>query len=91
MTRSLSVAYLKSHLSAVLGSVSGRGDRVVIRKRGKAVATLVPVDAVLADTPNGFLALVGRFADAPELANELAKVVKERRHQKPGRAIRLRR
>lgn len=46
MTRSLSIAYFKAHLSEVLGGVARRGDRVTINKRGRPVATLVPPEAV---------------------------------------------
>ena len=91
MTRSLSIAYLKAHLSEVLGGVARRGDRVTINKRGKPVATLAPPDAVLPERPKGFLGLVGLFADAPELANELDRIVRDRRTQRRGRTPRLKR
>lgn len=89
MTRSLSIAYLKAHLSEVLTGVARRGDRVTINKRGKPVATLVPPDPVSADRPKGFLGLVGLFAEAPELSDELDRIVRERRMQRKGKAPKL--
>jgi prevent-host-death family protein len=89
MTRSLSIAYLKAHLSEVLGGVARRGDRVTINKRGKPVATLAPPDPEPAARPRGFVALAGLFADAPELSDELDKIVRNRRSQRKGRLPKL--
>lgn len=45
MTKSVSIAHLKANLAQVGGEVQTNGRSVVIEKRGRPVAVLVPVDA----------------------------------------------
>ena len=78
MTRSLSVAQLKAHLSEVLGEVQHTRSQIVIEKHGKPVAMLVPVGN---ERPAGLLALVGALEEGPELADALDLVVKGRRKE----------
>lgn len=78
MTRSLSVAQLKAHLSEVLGEVQHSRSQIVIEKHGKPVAMLVPVGS---ERPTGLLALVGALEEGPELADALDLVVKGRRKE----------
>lgn len=76
MTRSLSIAHLKAHLSEIVGEVQHTRAQIVIEKHGKPVAMLVPVAG---ERPKGLLALVGAFEDAPGLADAIDLAVKGRR------------
>ena len=78
MTRSLSIAQLKAHLSEILGEVQHARAQIVIEKHGKPVAMLVPVAA---ERPAGLLALVGSFDDEPGYAKALEAAVKGRRKE----------
>lgn len=78
MTRSLSIAQLKAHLSEVLGEVQHTRTEIVIEKHGKPVAMLVPLAGA---RPQGLLGLVGAFDDVPGFADELDAVVKARRKE----------
>ena len=78
MTRSLSIAQLKAHLSEILGEVQHTRAQIVIEKHGKPVAMLVPVAA---ERPPGLLALVGSFDDEPGYARALVAAVKGRRKE----------
>lgn len=75
MTRSLSIAQLKAHLSEVVGEVQHTRTQIVIEKHGKPVAMLVPLAGA---RPEGLLGLVGAFDDAPEFGEALETVVKGR-------------
>lgn len=86
MTKSVSIAHLKAHLAQVVGEVQTNGRSVVIEKRGRPIAMLVPVDA---SRPAGLLGLVGAFEDAPGFGEILDKVVKSRRKDKRRRVPRL--
>src|SRR5215468_8818908 len=44
MATSLSVAEAKRRFSDVLGSVRHRGERVVVERRGRPIAAIVPLD-----------------------------------------------
>lgn len=78
MTRSLSIAQLKAHLSEVVGEVQHTRAQIVIEKHGKPVAMLVPLAG---ERPAGLLALVGAFDDAPEFSDAIDAVVKGRRKE----------
>ncbi len=78
MTRSLSIAQLKAHLSEVVGEVQHTRTQIVIEKHGKPVAMLVPLAG---SRPAGLLGLVGAFEDAPEFGEALRAIVKGRRKE----------
>lgn len=78
MTRSLSIAQLKAHLSEIVGEVQHTRAQIVIEKHGKPVAMLVPIAG---EKPTGLLALVGAFDDEPGFADALDAAVKGRRKE----------
>ncbi len=86
MTKSVSIAQLKAHLARVVGEVQSQGRAIVIQKRGRPVAMLVPIGA---SRPAGLLGLSGAFGDAPELPEILDRIVKSRRLDKKRRVPRL--
>lgn len=93
MARALSVAEAKRRFSDVLGAVKHRGERVVVERRGRPVAAIVPLDdlARLEGAPHrGFLALVGSFRDAKAFPDVLDEIVRTRRLQRRRSALKLR-
>jgi prevent-host-death family protein len=86
MTKSVSIAHLKAHLARVVGDVQLQGTSVVIEKRGRPVAMLVPIEP---SRPAGLLGLVGAFDDAPGFPDILDEIVKGRRREKRRRVPRL--
>ena len=78
LTRSLSIAQLKTHLSQVVGEVQHTRTQIVIEKHGKPVAMLVPLTG---QKPVGLLSLVGAFDDAPGYSDAIDAVVKGRRKE----------
>lgn len=87
MTRTLSMAELKAHLSEVVGEVQHTGGEVVIKKHGKPVVKIVRVSAE--EAPKGLLGFVGAFDDSPEFANALDEIVRSRRKDKFRKVPRL--
>ena len=87
MTRSVSIADLKSHLSQLVGEVQFAGGRLIIEKHGKPVAMLVPIEGARAE---GLLGLLGAFDDAPGFAEVLDEVVASRKADRPRKVPRLR-
>lgn len=86
MTKSLSVAQLKAHLSEVLGEVQHTRTEVVIERHGKPVARLVPLAN---EKPRGFLALAEAFDGAGTYADALDAVVAGRRKDKRRKVAKL--
>jgi len=83
--RTVGVAEAKARLSELLARVALGGERIVVQRRGKAVAALVPVkDLEPPDTESDWLdSIVGLCADAPELCDILDEIVAERQTQMP--------
>lgn len=82
--KTISVADTKRRFADVLGAVRYHQERFIIERNGTPMAALVPLgDLDLPPAaPQGFLALVGAFADAPELADLLAETVTSRNTQR---------
>jgi prevent-host-death family protein len=81
---SVGVAEAKARLSELLGRVAHRGERILVRRRGKPVAVLVPVEDVALGSQEDWLdRVIGLCADAPELCDELDRIVQERKLRKP--------
>ena len=70
MSDELGIAELKRRFSELLDRVVHRHELVVIQKRGRKVAAMVPLDMVdesmLAVSGKGLLAAVGAWADFPD-------------------------
>jgi prevent-host-death family protein len=85
--RTVGVAEAKAKLSELLGGVLHRGERVVIRRRGKPVAALVPMDDLdrveAEETTDWLDSIVGLCADSPDLCDVLDEIAAERRTEMP--------
>lgn len=85
--RSIGIAEVKRHFADVLGAVRHGGERFIIQRRGTPVAALVPLEDLARldgeQAARGFLALVGAFQDAEQLADVLDQTVRDRPRQRP--------
>jgi prevent-host-death family protein len=80
MTKSVSVAHAKAHLSQLLQDVEARGAPVVVARRGKPIAVIRPFLAEDADPQVGwFDALYGALADEPEFGRAISGILRSRR------------
>jgi len=85
--KTVGVAEAKAKFSELLGRVLHRGERIIVQRRGKPVAALVPI----ADLPrvNGepehdwLDDIVGLCADCPEVCDSIDQVVAERHKEMP--------
>lgn len=77
--RTTSLVAAKAHLSELVDAAEHRGVRILILRRGKPAAAIVPVDAAEARrrrapkrlSPQAFEALLARMADAADSALSL--------------------
>lgn len=85
--RTVGVAEAKAKLSELLGQVAHRGERIVLQRRGKPVAALVPMEdlerAVGEGRGDWLDSIVGLCADSPDLCDTLDAVVAERQAEMP--------
>ncbi len=93
MTKTVSAVEAKRKFSELVNRVQYRGDRVLIRKRGKPAAALVSIRDLNslpknADDKGSILDCVGLFADFPEWEKIMEEVVASRGRFKP-RKVRI--
>jgi prevent-host-death family protein len=82
MVRKVPVAELKAHLAEVLRDVEA-GGRVVVERRGKPVAVLVPHDDTNTEGQEWWRELNGIAADVPDLDEIMRDVMRSRQKAKP--------
>jgi len=93
MTSVLGVGEAKKRLSELMSRVVYRGERFLIRRRGKPMAALVsPEDLARLEqeptSPKGALAAVGAWADFEGL-DEVVREIYEQRERDLGREVTL--
>jgi prevent-host-death family protein len=85
--KTVGVAEAKAKLSELLGQVAHRGERIILRRRGKPVAALVPMKDLEEsdrDARGDWLdSIVGLCADSPDLCDALDEIVAERQTELP--------
>jgi len=85
--KTVGVAEAKAKFSELLGQVLHRGERIIVRRRGKAVAAIVPIaDLPKADSEperDWLDDIVGLCADCPEVCDSIDQVVAERHEERP--------
>jgi len=86
MTRSVSMAHFKAHLSETIGEVQHTRGQVIIEKHGKPVAMLVPIAGT---RPQGLLGFLGAFDDGGGFADAVDEVVRSRRADRRRKVPRL--
>lgn len=91
MTSTLSVAEAKRRFSELIERV-GRGERIVVSRRGKPALALVAPEPVLerhGERPLGLAALAGSLADWKEIEAVVDDIYKARRQARDRRAPRI--
>jgi len=83
--RHMGVAEVKRHFADVVDGVVHRKQRVIVERRGRPVAAIVPLDEVDTRTPGQRLAsLAGTGGpEAAEFADFMVDVLRERRSRMP--------
>jgi prevent-host-death family protein len=98
MTKTVTTAEAKSHLSALVAAVSSAGEHVIIQRRGKPVAALVSVedlqrldaDVEEPSAPVNFLSLAGAWSDVgDEKIDALMDEIYAERERDQGRSVEL--
>lgn len=93
MASVLGVGEAKKRLSELMSRVVYRGERFLIRRRGRPMAALVSADDLACleqepASPRGLLAAVGAWADFEEL-DEVVQEIYQQRERARDRAVAL--
>lgn len=85
--KTVGVAEAKARFSELLGRVLHRGERIIVQRRGKPVAALVPMEdlnrADNHEAEDWLDQVAGLFADCPEVCDSIDQVVAERHAEVP--------
>ncbi len=85
--KTVGIAEAKAKLSELLGQVAYGGERIVLQRRGKPVAALVPMKDLARATgekqADWLDSIVGLCADSPEVCDTLDEIVAERQQEIP--------
>jgi prevent-host-death family protein len=85
--KTVGVAEAKAKFSELLGRVAHGGERIIVHRRGKAVAALVPIadlPGVNGEPEHDWLDdIVGLCSDCPEVCDSIDQVVAERQREMP--------
>ncbi len=84
MVRKIPIAELKAHLAEALRDVEA-GGRIVVERRGKPVADIVPHDDKQLSEPGWWRELAGIVADVDDFDQIMRDVVRSRRRARPRR------
>lgn len=83
--KTVGVAEAKARLSELLGRVVHRGERIIVQRRGKPIAALVPLkdlEQTAGHPGSDWLdSITGLCAEAPGLCDDLDKIVAERQSE----------
>lgn len=93
MAKSVSVAEAKSQFADMLAKVKHTGERVIIERRGRPIAALVPLadlDRLEEGRSVGLLGLVGALPDSEAYARAIDETVSERKRERTRRVPRPR-
>ena len=80
-TKSYSIVEAKKHFSEILGRVAYRGERILISKRGKPLAMIVPSTGEPAE--NHLSKVQGWLEDSDPFFNIIDQIVHERERHIP--------
>lgn len=85
MTKRMGVAQVKARLAEILREVEGRGERVVVERRGRAVAIIQPYDPRddVAEQQHWAEALDGIAGDIEDFDEIMEQVVSSRPLARP--------
>lgn len=80
MTKTMSVAQVKTHLSEVLRDLESQGDVVVVARRGRPVAVIERFRGQVSDQASGwFDRLYGCMSDVRDFGRLMTETVRARR------------
>ena len=84
--KTVGVAEARARLSELLAEVASVGETIIVKRRGKAMAALVPVHDLKgtegAAEADWLDAVVGLCANRPELCDALDRIVAERQTER---------
>ncbi len=81
MKQSVSVAEAKKHLSDILGRVAYGKETIIITKKGKPMAEVIPIEE--GRKPRHIVDVVGKIVAPPDFTMAVEKIVSERKKYKP--------
>ncbi len=89
MDNLFTVTDAKSKFSEIINRVIYKKDRIIVTKKGKKVAMVIPLEDNQEDSANGLLKAKGALSDIDKDIDEMVNSIYEARNKETGREVKL--
>jgi prevent-host-death family protein len=89
MDNLFTVTEAKSKFSEIINRIIYKKDRIIVTKKGKKVAMVIPLEDNQEDSANGLLKAKGALSDIDKDIDEMVNSIYEARSKETGREVKL--
>ncbi len=89
MDNLFTVTEAKSKFSEIINRIIYKKDRIIVTKKGKKVAMVIPLEDNQEDSANGLLRAKGALSDIDKDIDEMVNSIYEARNKETGREVKL--
>lgn len=89
MDNLFTVTEAKSKFSEIINRIIYKKDRIIVTKKGKKVAMVIPLEDNQEDSANGLLKAKGALSDIDKDIDEMVNSIYEARNKETGREVKL--
>ena len=89
MDNLFTVSEAKAKFSEIINRIIYKKDRIIVTKKGKKVAMVIPLENNQEDSADGLLKAKGALADIDKDIDEMVNSIYEARNKETGREVKL--
>jgi prevent-host-death family protein len=89
MDNLFTVSEAKAKFSEIINRIIYRKDRIIVTKKGKKVAMVIPLENNKEDSANGLLRAKGALSGIDKDIDEMVNSIYEARNKEKGREVKL--
>jgi prevent-host-death family protein len=89
MDNLFTVSEAKAKFSEIINRIIYKKDRIIVTKKGKKVAMVIPLENNQEDPANGLLRAKGALSDIDKDIDEMVNSIYEARNKEKGREVKL--
>ncbi len=89
MDNLFTVTEAKAKFSEIINRIIYKKDRIIVTKKGKKVAMVIPLEDNQEDSANGLLKAKGALSDIDKDIDEMVNSIYEARNKEKGREVKL--
>ncbi len=89
MDNLFTVTEAKAKFSEIINRIIYKKDRIIVTKKGKKVAMVIPLEDNQEDSANGLLKAKGALSDIDKDIDEMVNSIYKERNKETGREVKL--